>query len=45
MNAGIGILKALKEDLELGFLTRIKDLVLAEVFTDFLDIASHLLDV
>lgn len=41
---GIGVLRALKEDLELGYLTRIKDLVIAEVFTDFLDIASHFLD-
>jgi len=41
---GIGVLKALKEDLKLGYLTKIKDLVVAEVFTDFLDIASHLLD-
>jgi hypothetical protein len=41
---GIGILKALKEDLELGFLTRIKDLISAEIFTDFIEMAQHLLD-
>lgn len=41
---GIGVLRALREDLELGYLTKIKDLAMAEVFTDFLDIASHLLD-
>lgn len=41
---GIGILRGLKEDLDLGYLTNIKDLVIAEVFTDFLDIAPHLLD-
>lgn len=41
---GIGVLRALKEDLELGYLTKIKDLVIAEVFTDFLDMAEHLLE-
>jgi hypothetical protein len=41
---GIGILKALKDDIENGFLTNIKELVVAEVFTDFLDIATHLLE-
>ena len=40
---GIGILKALKEDLELGYLTKIKDLVSAEIFTDFIEMADHLL--
>ncbi|NMB56557.1 hypothetical protein GYA19_01295 [Candidatus Beckwithbacteria bacterium] len=40
---GIGILTALKEDLELGYLTRVKDLVSAEIFTDFIDMAQHLL--
>ena len=44
LDSGVGILRAFKEDLELGFLSRIKDLVLAEVFTDFLDIAQHLLE-
>jgi len=41
---GIGILKALKEDLELGYLTRVRDLVNAEIFTDFIEMAQHLLD-
>lgn len=41
---GIGILKALKEDLELGYLTRVRDLVSAEIFTDFIEMAKHLLD-
>jgi len=41
---GIGVLRALKEDLALGFLSDIKDLVIAEVFSDFLDITKHLLD-
>jgi len=41
---GMGILKALKEDLELGYLTRVRDLISAEVFTDFIEMARHLLD-
>ncbi len=44
VDLGTGILKALKEDLNLGFLTRVKDLVSAEIFTDFIDMAQHLLD-
>lgn len=40
---GTGILKALKEDLELGYLTRVRDLVSAEIFTDFIEMAQHLL--
>lgn len=44
LHHGIGILKALKEDLELGYLTRVKDLVNAEIFTDFIEMAQHLLD-
>ena len=40
---GMGILRSVKEDLEQGFLERIQDLVVAEVFTDFLDQASYLL--
>lgn len=42
--AGIGILKAVGEDLEDGSLTDIRTLVSAEVFTDFLNIAGHLLE-
>ena len=41
---GIGILTALKEDLELGYLTRVRNLVSAEIFTDFIEMAQHLLD-
>ncbi len=41
---GVGILKALKEDLELGYLTKVRDLVSAEIFTDFIQMAKHLLD-
>jgi hypothetical protein len=44
IDPSIGVLNALKEDLEKGFLTEVRDLVLAEVFTDFLDMAEHLLE-
>jgi hypothetical protein len=44
VEAGIGIILALKEDIEQGFLTSVQELVKAEVFTDFLEIAEHLLD-
>jgi len=44
VDSGIGILRALKEDLQGGFLDNIKGLVIAEVFADFLDMASHLLE-
>lgn len=40
---GNGILNALLKDLEYGFLGQIENLVSAEVFTDFLDMAEHLL--
>ena len=43
VDCGIGILRALKEEIESGFIDQIKDLVTAEVFTDFLDMAEHLL--
>lgn len=44
VDRGIGILTALKEDLELGYLTRVRDLVSAEIFTDFIEMAQHLLN-
>jgi len=44
VNYGIGILRALKEDIEQGYLTNIKNLVVAEVFSDFLNMAEHLLE-
>ena len=43
LEIGIGILKALLEDLEQDFLEKVQDLVTAGVFTDFLDTASYLL--
>jgi len=44
VDCGIGILRGLKEDIELGFLSDLKELVIAELFTDFLDMADHLLE-
>ena len=44
VKSGIGILKAVGEDLEDGCLTDIRTLVSAEVFTDFLAMVEHLLE-
>jgi HEPN domain-containing protein len=41
---GIGILKALKEDIEHGYLTKHRTLVAVEVFDDFLEMAEYLLE-
>jgi len=41
---GQGILRAVREDVELGYLTNVRTLVAAEVFSDFLEMARHLLD-
>ena len=41
---GVPILKSLKEDIQLGALNKIQALVAAEVFADFLEMSSHLLD-
>lgn len=41
---GVGILKALKADIGSGFLTDVRELVTAEILTDFLEMAKHLLD-
>ncbi len=41
---GVGILRAVREDLQDGFLTNVRTLVSADVFADFLDMAKHLLD-
>ena len=40
--AGIGILKAVKEDLTDDFLSDVRTLISADVFTDFLEMADHL---
>ena len=44
LETGLGVLKALKEDIEKGYLTRYRTLVIADVFTDFLEMAEHLLE-
>ena len=44
LRAGVGILQALSEDLEGGYLAELRTLLTAEVFTDFLAIAEHLLE-
>ena len=41
---GRGILSAAREDLASGWLTTTKGLVSAEIFSDFLEMAQHLLD-
>jgi hypothetical protein len=42
--AGVNILMAIREDVANGYVRRTADLIAAEVFTDFLDMAGHLLD-
>lgn len=41
---GIGILWAVLQDVEGGYLTNFRILISAEIFDDFLDMASHLLE-
>jgi len=41
---GLAILRALKGDIEKGYLTSYRTLVIADVFSDFLDMAEHLLE-
>jgi hypothetical protein len=41
---GLAILEAAKEELGYGPLSKIESLVSAEIFTDFLDMAQHLLE-
>ena len=43
-SAGRGILLAVKEDFENGYLRTIESLISADIFTDFLEMASYLLD-
>lgn len=42
--SGIGILNAVKQDIENGYLTELRTLISAEVFSNFLDMATHLLE-
>lgn len=44
VDSGIGMLRALREDIEQGYLSSIHDLVKAEIFSDYLEVAQHLLD-
>lgn len=44
VEASIEILSALAEDLRNGYLTELHELVHAEMFSDFLDMAEHLLE-
>ena len=41
---GIGVLKAAKQEIDGGWLTSFKGLVSAEIFSDFLEMAEHLLE-
>jgi len=41
---GLGILRAAKEDIESGVLHKVVDIVSAEIFDDFLDMAEYLLE-
>jgi len=41
---GIGILKAIKEDVIGGYLVNIRTLISAEIFTDFIEMAEHLIE-
>lgn len=43
VESGLGILKAAKNELEGGWITTTKGLVSAEIFSDFLEMAEHLL--
>ncbi|MFD1874407.1 hypothetical protein [Hymenobacter bucti] len=43
LNAGVGVFKAFRHDVEDGWLFTFKKIVSAEIFTDFLEMASHLL--
>jgi len=44
VKAGKGILIAVREDVAGGYLTRLKALVAAEVFSEFVEMGEHLLD-
>lgn len=45
IEGGLGVLRAVKEDMEYGDLANIRTLVSAEVFSDFLQMAEHLHEV
>jgi hypothetical protein len=44
LNSGISILKAIRSEVESGWLDTIKGLISAEIFADFIEMAEHLLE-
>lgn len=44
VQAGRGILNSIKTEIEMGWLTTVKGLVTAEIFTDFIETAEYLLE-
>jgi hypothetical protein len=44
VEAGLGVLRALREDIVGGYLRRFATFIQADVFTDFLEMAQHLLE-
>ncbi|WP_439488999.1 hypothetical protein [Algoriphagus sp.] len=44
VEAGKGLLTSIKIELEKGWIKSVKNLISAEIFTDFLEMAEHLLD-
>jgi hypothetical protein len=44
VDRGLGVLRALKEDISQGYLTPFKSLVAADMFSDFLEMAEYLLE-
>lgn len=44
IESGLNILLSIKHEIEQGWLTSLKELVTAEVFSDFLEMSKHLLD-
>ena len=44
VNVGFGVLEAAQSDLESGMMGRLDTLVAADIFTDFLEMATHLIE-
>ena len=44
VNSGVAIINNIKTEIENGWLTSLKGIVSAEIFTDFLEMAEHLLE-
>lgn len=43
IKGALGVLEAMRKDLEGGYLTELRGLISAEIFTDFIEMAGHLL--